>query len=102
MMRGNLLLACLIASVRLLAQGASVSIGSTDIGGVVSGANGPEAGVWVIAETSDLPTKFAKWWSLMTAAVTSYRTFRRLHIACGCAATGWWIPRRSKRNGASF
>jgi hypothetical protein len=30
------------------------------IAGVVTGANGPEAGVWVIAETSDLPTKFAK------------------------------------------
>jgi hypothetical protein len=27
---------------------------------VVTSANGPEAGVWVIAETSDLPTKFAK------------------------------------------
>src|SRR5439155_19086031 len=31
-----------------------------DIGGVVNGPNGPEAGVWVIAETNDLPTKFAK------------------------------------------
>ena len=31
-----------------------------DIGGVVSGPNGPEAGVWVIAESVDLPTKFAK------------------------------------------
>src|SRR5258707_5203735 len=31
-----------------------------DIGGVVTGPNGPEAGVWVIAETTDLPTKFAK------------------------------------------
>ena len=31
-----------------------------DIEGVVNGANGPEAGVWVIAETADLPTKFAK------------------------------------------
>ena len=31
-----------------------------DIAGVVTGASGPEAGVWVIAETSDLPTKFAK------------------------------------------
>jgi hypothetical protein len=30
------------------------------ITGVVTGASGPEAGVWVIAETSDLPTKFAK------------------------------------------
>lgn len=29
-----------------------------DIAGVVEGPNGPEAGVWVIAETQDLPTKF--------------------------------------------
>src|SRR5947207_14613034 len=41
-------------------QGAAVSIGSTDLGGVVRGPNGPEAGVWVIAETTDLPTKMAK------------------------------------------
>ena len=27
---------------------------------MVTGTNGPEAGVWVIAETADLPTKFAK------------------------------------------
>ncbi len=31
-----------------------------DISGVVSSANGPEAGVWVIAETDDLDTKFRK------------------------------------------
>ena len=37
-----------------------VSVGDGDLGGVVSGPNGPEAGVWVIAETTDLPTKFAK------------------------------------------
>ena len=37
-----------------------ISIGSTDLGGVVTSTNGPEAGVWVIAETTDLPTKFAK------------------------------------------
>src|SRR4029077_3787431 len=41
-------------------QSTAVSIGTTDLGGVVSGPNGPEAGVWVIAETTDLPTKFAK------------------------------------------
>jgi hypothetical protein len=34
--------------------------GAADLGGVVIGAGVPEAGVWVIAETSDLPTKFAK------------------------------------------
>jgi hypothetical protein len=31
-----------------------------DISGVVTGPNGAEAGVWVIAETSDLPTKYVK------------------------------------------
>ena len=39
---------------------ATVAVGEADLGGVVTGANGPEAGVWVIAETTDLPTKFAK------------------------------------------
>ena len=38
----------------------AIQIGDTDLGGVVTGPNGPEAGVWVIAETTDLPTKFAK------------------------------------------
>jgi hypothetical protein len=42
------------------AAAAAVAIGATDIGGVVTSAQGPEAGVWVIAETTDLPTKFAK------------------------------------------
>ena len=37
-----------------------IKIGPGDLGGVVTSANGPEAGVWVIAETTDLPTKFAK------------------------------------------
>jgi hypothetical protein len=39
---------------------ADVTVGAADIGGVVIGAHGPEAGVWVIALTADLPTKFAK------------------------------------------
>ncbi len=39
---------------------AAVTVDADDIGGVVSGSKGPEAGVWVIAETSDLPTKFVK------------------------------------------
>ena len=41
-------------------QAPAVSIGKVDIGGVVRGPGGPEAGVWVIAETTELPTKFAK------------------------------------------
>src|SRR6187200_1274538 len=38
----------------------AVSVDADDLGGLVSGSKGPEAGVWVIAETTDLPTKFAK------------------------------------------
>jgi len=38
--------------------GGDVAIDDDDIGGVVTGPNGPEAGVWVIAETTDLPTTF--------------------------------------------
>ncbi len=44
----------------LHAQEAVVAIDNDDIGGVVLGPSGPEAGVWVIAETTELPTKFAK------------------------------------------
>ncbi|MGZ3410035.1 MAG: carboxypeptidase-like regulatory domain-containing protein [Xanthobacteraceae bacterium] len=58
------LAACLMmAPVPLHAQQAGtpqVVIDGDDIGGVVTGPNGPEAGVWVIAETTDLPTKFAR------------------------------------------
>jgi hypothetical protein len=38
----------------------TVAIDNDDIGGVVTGPKGPEAGVWVIAETTDLPTNFIK------------------------------------------
>jgi hypothetical protein len=51
------------AAVQLNGQqstGPAVRIDSDDIGGMVTSAKGPEAGVWVIAETTDLPTKFAK------------------------------------------
>src|SRR5207302_1929648 len=38
----------------------AATVGAGDLGGVVTGTKGPEAGVWVIAETTDLPTKMAK------------------------------------------
>ena len=38
----------------------AVAIDQNDIGGVVTSAQGPEAGVWVIAETTETPTKFAR------------------------------------------
>ena len=42
------------------APGNALAIDSDDLAGTVTGPSGPEAGVWVIAETSDLPTPFAK------------------------------------------
>src|SRR5215813_2408518 len=52
-----------VAQARLGAQpmtDPAIRIGNEDLGGIVTGPNGREAGVWVIAETTDLPTKFAK------------------------------------------
>src|SRR5712691_920130 len=56
---GSLLLS---AGQQAAAQGGDSAgrMGANDLGGVVGSANGPEAGVWVIAETGDLPTKFTK------------------------------------------
>ncbi len=40
--------------------GTAVAIDNDDIGGVVTGPAGPEAGVWVIAETRDLGVRYIK------------------------------------------
>jgi hypothetical protein len=42
------------------AGAAAIAIDSKSIGGIVTSRFGPEAGVWVIAETKDLGTRFAK------------------------------------------
>ena len=54
--------ALLLGSLFWLTPGlnAQVVIDNDDIGGVVSGINGPEAGVWVIAETDDFDSLFRK------------------------------------------
>src|SRR5262245_14626093 len=52
-----------IAAVVITAQqqaGSAVGVDADDIGGVVTSAKGPEAGVWVIAETRELPTRLAR------------------------------------------
>jgi len=61
----GLALAVLYAGCAMQTNGPQASVGTVsidgdDIGGVVTGASGPEGGVWVIAETTDLPTKFAR------------------------------------------
>src|SRR5499427_4542995 len=50
----------LLANPARLEAQTRVAIDNDDIGGVVTSAHGPEAGVWVIAETRDLPTRYAK------------------------------------------
>ena len=52
--------AALVATPVGAQKAPAVAIGKVDIGGVVRGPKGAEAGVWVIAETTELPTKFAK------------------------------------------
>jgi len=53
-MKRTLLIAAAAFSTAVLAADNGV------IRGTVTGQNGPEAGVWVIAETGDLPTKYGK------------------------------------------
>src|SRR5688572_5286344 len=53
-------IAALAASISAQPGADAVAIDADDIGGLVTGPNGPEAGVWVIAETDGLPTKFRK------------------------------------------
>lgn len=52
--------AMLAAGCRTEAPSASVEIDEDDIGGVVTSTDGPEAGVWVIAETDDFETMFVR------------------------------------------
>jgi hypothetical protein len=58
----GLILVAAVAWIFVAREGArdNPAIDDNDIGGTVTGAKGPEAGVWVIAETTDLPTKFAR------------------------------------------
>src|SRR5437588_7362668 len=48
-----------LAPAQISAQN-TVAIDADDMGGVVTSSKGPEAGVWVIAETTDLGTKMSK------------------------------------------
>ena len=63
---GMLIVAAVLLAVTLVglhtaqAQNGTVRVGNADLGGVVTSPKGAEAGVWVIAEATDLPTKFVK------------------------------------------
>ena len=47
-------------SAQQQAPAGRIAIDPDDIAGTVTSARGPEAGVWVIAETTDTPTRFRK------------------------------------------
>ncbi|MBI2150480.1 MAG: carboxypeptidase regulatory-like domain-containing protein, partial [Acidobacteria bacterium] len=53
-------MASLVGSCAPQQTGNAILIDDDDLGGVVASSRGPEAGVWVIAETTDLPTRLNK------------------------------------------
>jgi len=97
---------CLAGCFNLVAAPSGDHDGSrskkTDIGGVVTSPNAPKPGVWVIAETHDLPTRYAKM--VVTgrpAAATSCPICQKPNIPSGSAAMAWPIRRRSKLSPAT-
>jgi hypothetical protein len=57
---GLVLIAATLQTPASAQRAGAVSIDNDDIGGVVTSVKGPEAGVWVIAETNGLQTKLVK------------------------------------------
>ena len=80
---------------------AAINIGTKDIGGIISSPKGREAGVWVIAETTELPTRFAR--IVVTDDQGRYLIpdCRAPITAFGPAATGSSTRRRCARNQGS-
>ena len=56
----GVLIGALVTACQPQESSPGLEIDNDDIGGVVASENGPEAGVWVIAETSDLDTRFVR------------------------------------------
>ena len=75
-------------------QDAGIPIDNDDIGGVVTSAKGLEAGVWVIAETNDLPTRFARMVVTDDQGRYVIPDCPKPITTSGCAATDWWIHRK--------
>ncbi len=90
-----------LAGLALVAQ--PPAIDSDDIGGTVKSAKGPEAGVWVIAETTDLPTRYIK--NVVTDDRGRYLDPGSAESATtrsGRAATGSWIRPRCRPSRARW
>ncbi len=94
--------AALLSAVSLTVIGArqpggkAIPIDADDLGGVVTGAKGPEAGVWVIAETTRAPDQACQdRGDRRSGPVPRSPISQRRSTASGCAATVSSIPRRS-------
>ena len=93
-----LILAAIPGSVGRAQTPRPVSVDGDDIGGVVTGPNGPEAGVWVIAETTDLPdASDQERRHRRSGSLPHPRPAEGEPTTCGSAATVWSIRRRSRR-----
>ena len=79
----GLVLVAVLSSTAPVAQQPAVAVDADDLGGVVTGPKGPEAGVWVIAETTNLPTKFAKVVVTDERHVTVFCSVLRRHGGAG-------------------
>jgi hypothetical protein len=76
------------------AEANRVPVNADDIGGVVTSSKGPEAGVWVIAETTGFPVKFRK--IVVTddrGAICCLNCATRI-TRFGCGVWAWWIRSR--------
>src|ERR1700756_50113 len=90
-----------VAPARLSAQ-STLALDNDDIGGVVTGPNGPEAGVWVIVETTDFGTKLAKMVGTDEQGRYVVPDLPRQSTKSGCAAMASSTRRKSTASPARF
>ena len=81
--------------------GGAVRVDSDDIGGVVTSTKGPEAGVWVIAETTGLPTRYIK--EVVTDDRGRYLIpdLPKAKYTVWARGMGWWTRPKWRRSPAS-
>ena len=84
----------LSGAVALAVASAAAEPDADDIAGVVASSTGSEAGVWVIAETEDLDTRFRRIVVTDDEGRFLLPTYRMRPTASGFAATVWSIPSR--------
>jgi len=80
----------------------AVTLGPTDIGGTVTGTAGPEAGVWVIAETRPGDGVRAHRCHRRSGAATSCPICPTANYSVGVRGMVWWMQPSSPQSRARF